>query len=550
MEQNETSESPVPGNKLPSCRGLFTMKEMNLHKFDVYLPWLVIVFSITGLLIGRFSTEFGPSLEWWIPYGLFLMILPSMIMVDLSEIAHALKDKKKCLISSFFNYCINPFVVLLLARLFLSYNEDLYTGWILVGIAPDIDLLLLWTFLARGNNSLSIMLVAINALLSIFMVPLFIHLFLGSHVSYDPLLVFRSILIYLILPLIIGVALRRMLNSKLGAEGLRAAEPYLFITRNFGMISTLIVLFALKGHIILDNPGWVLLMALPISIFLCFTFSMVFLTSRFFRFNYEDSVAIAFNGTGRNYELSTAIALLAFGPNVAVATIIYPLIDIHVMFFIVGRVRKYGGTALVVDRVPARLGYPVLRFFHAIRQGIATRERSWKDARDLADVSLRMDRPDLAMEHYTAFASEHPSDPAADLEMAKLHERLCDSDGALRHLYRSIDAQPDNGEIHFRIGKLLFERREYAEALPYFVKAASLGYQAPDAYQLAGSAQNKLGKIDEAIMSYLKAAALDSSCRGECYRMLALLHEKSGRMDEAVRYYKWAIKDSRGRTTG
>ena len=139
------------------------------------------------------------------------------------------------------------------------------------------------------------------------------------------------------------------------------------------MISTLIVLFALKGHIILDNPGWVLLMALPIGIFLCFTFSLVFLTSRFFRFNYEDSVAIAFNGTGRNYELSTAIALSAFGPNVAVATIIYPLIDIHVMFFIVGKVKKYGRTAFVEDRVPARLGYPVLRFFQAIRQGIATK---------------------------------------------------------------------------------------------------------------------------------------------------------------------------------
>ena len=526
------------------------MRELNLQKSEAYLPWLVIAFSITGLLIGRFNTEFGPSLEWWIPYGLFLMIFPSMMVVDLSEIAHALKDKKKCLLSSFFNYCINPFIVLLLARLFLSYNKDLYTGWILVGIAPDIDLLLLWTFLARGNNSLSIMLVTINALLSIFMVPLFIHLFLGSHVSYDPLLVFRSILIYLILPLVIGIALRRMLTNTLGARGLRAAEPYLFITRNFGMISTLIILFALKGHIILDNPGWVLLMALPICIFLCFTFSMVFLTSRFFRFNYEDSVAIAFNGTGRNYELSTAIALSAFGPNVAVATIIYPLIDINVMFFIVGKVKRYGRTALVADRAPARLGYPLLRFFHAIRQGISTSGRSWKEASDLADISLRMDRPDLAMEHYTAFASEHPSDPAADLEMAKLHERLRDSDSALRHLYRSLDAQPGNGEIHFRIGKLLLERRDYAAALPFFVKAGSLGYQAAHAYQLAGSAQYELGRIDEAIVSYLKAAALDPSRRECCYRLLALLHEKTGRMDDAVDYYKRATKESRGRTAG
>ena len=107
------------------------MKELNPRKFEVYLPWLVIVFSIIGLLIGRVHEEFGPSLEWWIPYGLFLMIFPSMMMVDFSEIAHALKDKKKCLLSSFFNYCINPFVVLLLARIFLSTNEDLFRlAWV------------------------------------------------------------------------------------------------------------------------------------------------------------------------------------------------------------------------------------------------------------------------------------------------------------------------------------------------------------------------------------------------------------------------------------
>jgi len=315
------------------------------------------------------------------------------------------------------------------------------------------------------------------------------------------------------------------------------------------MISTLIVLFALKGHIILDHPGWVLLMALPIGIFLCFTFSLVFLTSRFFRFNYEDSVAIAFNSTGRNYELSTAIAFSAFGPNVAVATIIYPLIDIQVMLFIVGKVKKYGRTALVEDRLPARLGYPVLRFFQAVRQGFSTNGRSWKEASDLADLSLRMDRSDLAMEHYAAFAGEHPSDPAADLEMAKLQERLGDGDSALRHLYRTLESQPKNGEIHFRIGKLLMERREYAAALPFLGQTASLGYQAALAFQLAGSVQHELGNIDEAILSYLKSAVLDPSCR-ECYRMLALLHEEAGRLNEAVRYYKMAIKDSRERTAG
>ena len=80
----------------------------------------------------------------------------------------------------------------------------------------------------------------------------------------------------------------------------------------------------------------------------------------------------------------------------------------------------------------------------------------------------------------------------------------------------------------------------------FSAKAASLGYQAALAYQLAGSVQHELGNIDEAILSYLKAAALDPSCR-ECYRMLALLHEKTGRMNEAVRYYKMAIKDTRGK---
>ena len=82
---------------------------------------------------------------------------------------------------------------------------------------------------------------------------------------------------------------------------------------------------------------------------------------------------------------------------------------------------------------------------------------------------------------------------------------------------------------------------------PFLSQAASLGYQAALAFQLAGSVQHELGNIEEAILSYLKAAVLDPSCR-ECYRMLALLHEKAGRLNEAVRYYKMAIKDSPERT--
>jgi tetratricopeptide (TPR) repeat protein len=205
---------------------------------------------------------------------------------------------------------------------------------------------------------------------------------------------------------------------------------------------------------------------------------------------------------------------------------------------------------LNLQKSEARLGYPLLRFFHAIRRGISPNGRTWKEASDLADLSRRMNRPDLAMGHYAAFASKHPSDPAADIEMAKLHERLCDSDSALRHLYRSLDAQPANGEINFRIGKLLLERLDYAAALPFFVKAGSVGYQAAYAYQLAGSAQHELGRIDEAIVSYLKAAALDRSRRECCYRMLGLLHEKTGRMDEAADYYQRAIRESRSRLAG
>ena len=79
-----------------------------------------------------------------------------------------------------------------------------------------------------------------------------------------------------------------------------------------------------------------------------------------------------------------------------------------------------------------------------------------------------MDRPDLALEHYAAFAGEHPADPSADLEMAKLHERLRDSDSALRRLYRTLESQPKNGEIPFRIGKLLLERKRICSGLTLF----------------------------------------------------------------------------------
>jgi ACR3 family arsenite transporter len=199
-------------------------------------------------------------------------------------------------------------------------------------------MVLVWTDLCKGNGPLGIVLMAWNSIIQIVTTPLFIALLIGAYVSIDIVVIGESILLYLGLPLLLGAITRReVIKRKSQAWFQKKLIPYFDSLQLLALLATMVVMFALRGGVILENPSLVWQMAIPVVLFFFLLFNLVYFTTRRLGYNYEDSATMAFHSTGRNFELAIAIALTAFAsmPMVAVSTVVGPLIEIPVMLTLV-----------------------------------------------------------------------------------------------------------------------------------------------------------------------------------------------------------------------
>ena len=308
------------------------LEKMSLIK--VALPLFVAGAIILGLLVGKTSPVFGSRLAKFIPVGLFLMIFPQMVKVDLGKVKEAFHGGKQLLISPLYNYLCSPFLVFLLAYIFLPDEPYLRTGLILTGVAPCIAMVNLWSGISGGNLSLSATLSAIDSILQMFLTPFYIALLIKA-VPYDHSTIPKLIVMYLGLPLILGNIVRHRILRDRGKEGLEKLEPHLEKTWFVGLLFTLVAMFSSEGEHVIANPWHLVRIAIPLIIFFFLQFSIILKTCARLNLSYEDSVSISFNGTGMNFELAIAIALSAFPTRVAVATVMCPLIEVPVMLMLV-----------------------------------------------------------------------------------------------------------------------------------------------------------------------------------------------------------------------
>ncbi len=332
-----------------------------LHNFRL-LPVFVIVSMIIGIAIGKWygisnfqltppidaikmifrgTYEFSISntLALGVVVGLFMMIYPAMASIKFEDLGKATRSPKHLLIVVFFNYAIAPFFMLLLAKIFLSSNPDLYTGLILYGLAPCIAMVIVFTYLAAGNGPLAIILVAVNSIIQMLLIPVYAKLLLGD-IHFDVWVVGESVILYLGVPLTAGILTRFLGVRRFGEEWFSKLKFHLDTMSIAGLLFTLVVMFSLKGDLILEKPVLILQMAVPMTIFFWVMFIIVYLTSWKLGLNYKDAVAVGFNSTGRDFEIAIAIAITAFNPAVALATVIGPLIEVPVMLVLVWFAKK------------------------------------------------------------------------------------------------------------------------------------------------------------------------------------------------------------------
>src|SRR3990170_682684 len=309
--------------------GIGIGKTLHISDFELTPP----IDAIKAMGRGSFELSVPNLISLGVPIGLFAMMYPAMTNVRLDEVGTAFRSPRQLGVVVLFNYFVAPFMMLGLANLFVS-DPELHTGLVLYGLAPCIAMVIIFTYLARGNTPMALVLVAVNSVIQMILIPVYARLLIGN-VSFDVLVVAESVGLSLGLPLVAGVLTRHLVTRRRGEEGMERLKSLLGAVSIIGLLFTLTVMFSLKGDLILERPLIVLQMAVPMSLFFGLMFFVVLLVGSRLRFSYRDAVAVAFNSTRRDFEIAIAIAITAFSPTVALATVVGPLIEVPVMLFLV-----------------------------------------------------------------------------------------------------------------------------------------------------------------------------------------------------------------------
>ncbi|MGD0122185.1 MAG: arsenic resistance protein [Candidatus Limnocylindrales bacterium] len=309
--------------------GILVGKALAISDFTLTPP----IDAIKAIAGGTFVLTVPNALSLGVPLGLFAMMYPAMTNVHLGEVGDAFRSPRQLGVVIAFNYLVAPFVMLGLANVFVS-DPELHTGLVLYGLAPCIAMVIVFTYLAKGNTPMALVFVALNSVAQMILIPVYARLLIGN-VSFDVWVVAESVVLYLGLPLVAGILTRQAVTRRGGEEAMERLKPGLSALSILGLLFTLIVMFSLKGDLILQRPGIVVEMAIPMALFFGLMFFVVLFIGSRLRFSYRDGVAVAFNSTGRDFEIAIAIAITAFSPTVALATVVGPLIEVPVMLALV-----------------------------------------------------------------------------------------------------------------------------------------------------------------------------------------------------------------------
>jgi ACR3 family arsenite transporter len=320
---------------------------MKLSLRTIIFPIFVAVSISLGLLLGLKVRVYSSSVATYgIPVGLFFMIYPAMTKVRLEELGKSIRDFKTLGLVVLLNYVVDPFLVAGLAYLFFyeiydrlglltpSITSQALVGVILLGVAPCIAMVMVWTDLAGGNLALGVSFVAWNSVIQIITTPILVYILARTSVIINPLLILESVLLYLLIPLIAGIITRRTLQRKnIFSKILKALDN----VQTAALLFTIVMIFWGEGYGVISYPFLIWMIGAVMLVFYFMLFHMGYFAARFIGYNYADSTAIGFTVSARDFEVSIAIAVTAFSayPYVAVTTTIGPLLEIPFMLLLV-----------------------------------------------------------------------------------------------------------------------------------------------------------------------------------------------------------------------
>ncbi|MDK2772025.1 MAG: ACR3 family arsenite efflux transporter [Flavobacterium sp.] len=327
-----------------------------LQFLDRFLTVWIILAMLFGVAIGylipnsaNFINSFSSgTTNIPLAIGLILMMYPPFTKIDFTKIPQMFQKPKLLLASLFITWIVGPFLMFLLSMFFLSDLPEYMTGLIIIGIAPCIAMVIVWNELAEGNRELTAGLIGINSLLQVFFFSLYAYFYLdvmlplfgikGLALNITVAEIAKTVGIYLGIPFVLAVLSRYMLQKIKGEKWFNQKFiPFISPITLIALLFTIVVMFSLKGEMIVQLPTDVLRVALPLVIFFGIMFFLMFFVAKKIGANYKDAVALSFTASGNNFELAIAVSIGVFGINSgqAFAGVIGPLVEVPALITLV-----------------------------------------------------------------------------------------------------------------------------------------------------------------------------------------------------------------------
>ncbi|MFD1812555.1 ACR3 family arsenite efflux transporter [Rhodococcus gannanensis] len=323
-----------------------------LSTLDRFLPVWIGVAMAAGLLLGRWIPGVGDALSAVeidgislpIALGLLIMMYPVLAKVRYDRLDTVTGDRRLLIGSLVLNWVLGPALMFALAWIFLADLPEYRTGLIIVGLARCIAMVIIWNDLACGDREAAAVLVAINSVFQVVMFAVLGWFYLSvlpgwlgleqTTIDTSPWQIAKSVLIFLGIPLLAGFLTRRYGEKTKGREWYESTFlPRIGPWALYGLLFTIVVLFALQGEQITSNPVDVVRIAIPLLVYFAVMWGGGYALGAALGLGYERTTTLAFTAAGNNFELAIAVAIATYGATSgqALAGVVGPLIEVPVL---------------------------------------------------------------------------------------------------------------------------------------------------------------------------------------------------------------------------